>query len=489
MNEPWLPVMMTEPLSENFTSDGDRLIALADKVFKFEENPDAKLEEWQKWLIRRVLETYPPDWPVVALRGRLRYRQVVISLARQNGKSVLASVFGLYGLLLQVKNAPKVISLASTVEQAKIIFNKVRYVVENEPMLSKRFKTTTYRGIRSKNVAKPAEYQVKAGNGKGLQGASVNMCLFDELHISREDAYDAMVLGGSAQESSLILGITTAGDDNSELLKRLYETGKAAVRQDENHDPEFGFFLWEAPEHLDIYDPEAIKAANPSIASGRLDVDRAIMDMRGMPEHEARRYRLNQFVSAENVWMPMNKWYAVKGEGINKAAKVRDVVFAVDRSPGWEYASIVAAIKNEDGIVETEVIATYNTPDLETLERDCIYLHKTYKGRFYVDANVLKDLHTKLRERSIEVEFLTSNQMMNATATVYQMVHEQRLNHPADPIVMKQLPRTVTENVGDGHKVSRKKSSGPVESVIATIMAVYGAEIQRPKGPSLFIRK
>lgn len=479
---------MTEPLSEDYVTDGDRLINLAEKFFRFEENDSFRLEEWQKDLIRRVLERYPDDWPVEYLRGKLRYKQVIISLGRQNGKSVLGAVFGLYGLLIQVKQAPRVISLASTVEQANIIFNKVRYSIENHPLLTKRFKATKFRGINSRDSAKPGSYVVKAGNGDSLQGASVNLCLFDEVHISKEEAWDAMVLGASAQETAMVLGITTAGDDDSVLLKRLYETGHKAARKEEDSDERFGFFLWEAPAHLDIYDPEAIRAANPSIASGRLNVDEAIRDMRAMPEHAARRYRLNQFVSSENLWMPLNKWYAVAGE-TDKQAKPMDIVFGVDRAPGWEAATIVAAWKDADDVVHTEVVCQLVNTSIEEVEAACIELDREFGGMFVVDSNVLKDLHTRLKEQGIPVEYYTSNQMMNATATVYAMTTENRIVHPSDPIVIKQLPRTNTENAGDGHKVSRKKSTGAIDAVIATVMAVYGAEIQRPNGPLLYVPK
>jgi len=479
-----MPATYSKPLSEDFLSDGDKLLALVDKVWKFEENDAYSLETWQRDLIRRVLERYPDDHP--DFPGELRYRQVLISLGRQNGKSVLGAVFGLYGLLLQVPQGSEVISLASTVQQANIIYKKVAYVINSHPALSNRFKTTGTRGIRSREVSKPAQYQVKAGNGDSLQGATVTMCLFDEVHISKEEAWDAMVFGTSARRNGMVLGITTAGDDDSVLLKRLYEVGRKAAGGE--GDERFGFFLWEAPAHLDIDDPDALRAANPAIASGRIPVQQELSVIRSMPEHSARRFRLNQFVSAENIWMPLNKWLKVSGKGLPKDKKY-PVIFAVDRSPNWDSATISAATKL-DGKVYTEVVASMVNPNIEWLTKVCVDLWTRYSPEgFYMDSNVLKDLSTHLREQGIPVEYLTQVQMMNASATAYSLVAEQRVEHGNDPIVNRQMPRAVTENAGDGFKVSRRKSAGQIDGVISTVISIYAAENMKEAGPALFFMR
>ena len=94
-----LPSVFTPPLSDDFATDGDRLIEFANIAWQSPESPEGlSLDEWQKWLLRHILERYPADHPTYP--GRLRYRQVVISVGRQNGKSLLAAILGLYGLLM-----------------------------------------------------------------------------------------------------------------------------------------------------------------------------------------------------------------------------------------------------------------------------------------------------------------------------------------------------------------------------------------------------
>jgi len=477
----WLPTMHTPPLSEDFITDGDKLLEVIDLAWKSEESDKFELDEWQRWLIRAVLERYPLDHPQYP--GELRYKQALISVGRQNGKSVLGAVFALYGLLLHTQG-PMVVGLAYTKEQADIIYNRVKFVISQSPILAKRYKATGTRGIRSRNDAKPATYVMKSKSEESLQGITITMCLYDEVHLTKSNTWDAVLFGTSARKDAMVLGITTAGDDKSDLLKRLYKTGKAAAAGEEDSDERFGFFLWEAPDHLDVTDPEAIIAANPSYACGRLDVNDAVQQVKNMPEQQARRYRLNQFVSSEASWLPMNLWNALDKGRIPKEAK--NIVYAVDRAENWAFATITANAKH-NGKVYTEVVASLTNPTLESLEAMCMDLNKVLRGVWYMEASNLRDLAMRLRERGVKVEYLTSNQMNNVCATAYSMIAERRVIHANDELLRKQMTKAVSKNFGEGWRISRRDSSGEVDSVIATITGIYGAETSKAQGPMLYV--
>ncbi|WP_277033749.1 terminase large subunit domain-containing protein, partial [Propionimicrobium lymphophilum] len=127
---------MTEPLTENFLTAGPRLIALLERHFRLQDGQLIRLDEWQKALINHLLECYPKDWKDARHAGRLRYRQAVVSVARQNGKSLLGAAFALWGLLQHVPGA-SVVGLATSVDQANVVYNRVRYAVDNDPALTR----------------------------------------------------------------------------------------------------------------------------------------------------------------------------------------------------------------------------------------------------------------------------------------------------------------------------------------------------------------
>ena len=479
--QPWAPSMFTAPLSEQFVTDGDRLLQLVDLAWSSPEQEDFHLDEWQRALIRHALERYPDDHPKYP--GQLRYRQIVISMGRQNGKSVLGAIFGLYALLLHT-SGPEVFSVASTVDQANIIFKRVKHVIDNNPTLLRRYKTSGTRGIRSKIASKPGSYFVKTGKEESLQGYPLSMCLADELHLWKPETWSALVLGSSAR-SGVLAGITTAGDESSELLKHLYKIGKQAVTQEGDYDERFGFFLWEAPEHLPVGHPDALKAANPAIACGRMNLEQEIQVVKTMPENQARRYRHNQFVASSSSWMPVSKWMGLEKGTIPEKAK--NTVIAVDRAENWTYATITATAKHE-GKIYTEVIASLTNPTLERLEEICVDINRRFRPQQYVmEQSVLKDLAHRLRERGLNVEYLTTGQVQNACATAYAAISENRVIHAHDWVVNTQMPRAVAKNVGEGWRISRRDSAGEIDAVLATIMGIYGAETLKVRGPALVI--
>lgn len=479
----WMPSRYTQPIENPDYSEGDMLIRLAEAVFVFEQSDEFGLDAWQKWLIREVLQKYPADYENPALAGKLVYQQAVISMGRQNGKTVLGAVFALYGLILMVPRAPDVISLASTVEQAKNLYRKTRYCVDNVPLLESRFKTTDRSGITSKNPRKPANYVVKAaGDGKGLQGFSGNLMLLDELHILKPGAWNALVLGASAQPKALVLGLTTSGDDNSELLKLLYATGEAAAAKAEDHNPRFGFFFWVSDPELPLYSPEALIQANPAIASGRIDLESELRNGKGMQESEYRRYRRNEMVSVENIWMPVPVWNATKFGPIPDAARRQPLIISFARSRrSWDYVSICASVKHQD-VVYTQLIGTITFGNTELLERKLIELSRVVSvEKFVTDAETMRQTVLALgTQHHLPAEYMTRGNIANATATVHSMIKDGRLKHAGDPEIEQQIPRTVTVSAGQGVVIDMNKSLGDIDAVYAMVMGAFMAEQQQP---------
>lgn len=474
----WLPAVYTQPLSDDYLSDGPALREFVERFWKTEDGKPFHLDDWQADLIDRVLERYPENHPDPNKAGRLRYRQVLISVARQNGKSVFAAIFGLYGLLMH-EPGPTVIGLASNADQANIIYRRVRYVIDSHPALKRRFKTTGTRGIT--RLDKPGLYQVKPAKADALQGFATSLCLFDEVHLCDPDMWQAMVKGTTAKDDGMVLGITTAGDDNSALLKDLYKTGREAAAGEEDLE-RFGFFCWEAPEGSDIDDPDAIRAANPAVVAGRVPVERLQEQVRTEPESTALRYTHNRFVSAESAWLPMSLWYKAAGErpGTGKP------VFAVDTTPSMGHAVITANIKTEAGIW-TEVVASINKPSLEQLLDICLRLNTAHQPiTFVMDDYMLRDLVKELNRRGIPVKAMKQGDTTRACATAYALIARGKVTHADDQLLRRQMPFAVKKNIGDAWRINRQSSSVDIDAVMATVFGIYAAETEKDMGLQVY---
>jgi len=462
-----LPAIYTQPLSEDFPTDGDKLIELVKVAWKSPELPDGlKLDEWQEWLIRHLLERYPDGHPNA---GELRYRQAVVSMGRQNGKSLLAAILGVYGMLMHQKSGASVISLASSIDQARIIYNRVLFVIQSNTFLSKRFKKASEsRGIVTADGT--GRYDVKPAKEGALQGIALSMTLFDELHLAKKGMWSAAVLGTAQRKDGIVIGITTAGDQNSETLIELYKSGQAASAGDPELE-RFGFFCWEAPQHAKVDDPDALRAANPSISAGRLSLENVLSDLKTIPEHEARRYRLNQFISGTaSSWIPSDTF---RKAGDRLSIPQEGGVFAVDISKNWEHATI--AFSNQVGEEHhTELVRTFVQPNETQLFNALVELHHRYAPRaIALDDRGLPNLGKRLKLAGFPVWQLWTKEMSAACSIVYSMLANGEAKHNNDPLLIVQSPRGIAKYSGESWFISRKESLGEIDALMATVMSLY----------------
>lgn len=475
----WLPTHYTSPLSEDFPTDGDKIINISQALWRLPEKNDEilKLTDWQKWLIRSVLERYPEDHPEPSKAGRLRYKQVVISMPRKNGKSLIGALFALYGMLLH-EPAPEVVSVAASADQAKIVYRRLKHQVDSSELLGHFFaRSTEHRGLWTKD--EQGIYKVIAAQAATAQGLHPSLVIFDELHVAKSDLWSAMALGSATRPDGLILGITTAGDDTSELLKNLYENGSKAI--DGNEDFErFGFFCWEAPKGCSLNDEEAVRMANPQLAAGILSWDSVKNELATMPEADARRYRLNQFVSSMNAWLPVGSWTALP-EGRPTSPEV----FAIERTSGWEHCSIVTAQLQQDGKVATELVASFNNTNIDEIIAACIKLAK-YGKPFIMDGNVLSDLAAGLKQKGLRVQLTSNKDLIIASNNTYRTIMRKELIHPRDEIVSLQIQRAVRKNSGDSWRIARKDSGIDIDAAVATVLATWFVSTQQKPQKMVF---
>jgi phage terminase large subunit-like protein len=475
------PAIYTKPLQQSFFTDGDKLIELVKVAWKSPEQPDGiELDDWQKWLLRHMLERYSPTHPKYP--NQLRYRQVIVSMGRQNGKSLLGAILGVYGLLLHNQGA-QVISLASSTDQARIIYSRVLFTIQQNEWLAKRFKKATeQRGILTADGS--GRYDVKAAKESALQGIPMSLCLFDELHLAKTGMWSAAVLGTAQRKDGMVIGITTAGDQSSETLIDLYKLGTAAAQGDPDLE-RIGFFCWQAPDGAKVDEPLALKMANPSIDAGRLDLDTVLSDIRSIPEHEARRYRLNQFIAGtSNSWIASDLFARASGDGITKQ---ENVVISVDRTKNWEFATIAAARKTEDGTYETELVATYAGATERVLYNRVRDLYQRGGvSAIAVDDRQLPNLAKLLKQDGLPVWQLWTKEISSACSTVYAMFSTGQVKHRNDPLLQIQSPKGIAKYTGETWLISRKESLGDVDALMATIMALYVSATHQEIGLQVF---
>lgn len=446
----WMPTFYTQEEEGYSYEEGDKAIALAEFAFSQSVVP-MKMDEFQKWILRQALQTDKD--------GNFRFRTYIVSMGRQNGKTTIASALMLYFMLAH-NPQPNVFAIASTLEQSNIVYSRFSNLVNSNPSLKKKFRATTEtRGIKTKSGG---QLKVSTSKAASLQGHSLTACVLDELHILKPETFDAVVIGAGQQHNSLIFGITTAGSEESELLKRLYEQGKQGSSG-------MGIAIWEAPENASVKDPDALKKANPALAEGRMDLEQTIQEVALLPESDAVRYKLNRFITAENPYLPFGKWKSL-GECVHPPTPMKIVA---DIAPSWSAFTISAAWRVEEEI-HTDVIASVVKPSYEqALSLLLKVLNQnpatevgisTYWGKAMLDA---------LNEKGIRTRALVRRDEFVAPPLFYEAVATNKIKHPHLDLLDYQMARVGRKEVGEEYKLIRPSAAVEIDAAMATIFACY----------------
>lgn len=474
------PAVYTKPLSEDFASDADKLLQVIALAYRDMDNKDGiKLDEWQEWLLRAILERYPEDHEDPTKAGRLRYRQCVVSIPRQSGKSLIGALLGLWGVALRTGQT---LSLASSAEQARIIYDRVLHTITANDTLKKHFKKTTERrGIVSADGL--SRYDIRPAKEAALQGMPLDTVLADELHLWKRGMWSAVVLGTSNKPDGIVIGITTAGDETSETLIDLYKQGERAAEGDPDLE-RFGFFCWTAPEGADVKDPTSILASNPAVECGRIPLERIMTDLATIPEHEARRYRLNQFVAGtSDAWLPAELFHQCSGNGITD---LEGITLGIDITSKWEFATIAAAKRNGD-IIETELVMSLVKPNESELYEHITDLSRRFNvTAIAIDGQKSPNLSKRLKLNGFPIWQLWNKEVSAACSQGYAMFETKAIRHNNDPLLIVQNPRAVAKYVGESWYLSRRLSYGDIDALLATLFAVYVAASKESSSVGVF---
>jgi hypothetical protein len=319
------------------------------------------LDPWQQWLVIHLGELLPD--------GRPRFRQALVLVARQNGKTHLCVVLALFWMF--VEKWPMVFGTSTNLEQAAEPWEVCCDLAIATPALAALLPRDAIRKANGQQVLRTTDrcrYKIGAVNPKGGRGKSIDRMIGDELREHRNwtgyrAAYNAM----NARPKGQAVFITNQGDDGSVVLNTLYEAALEFITSN-NGDQGLGIFDWSAPPGCAVDDVAAIAAANPNIgrrrASGELamDWDTALGPARrlALPSadpQEVAGYRTEVLCQrVKNLDPAINEqaWAACRVDGDLSELRSR-LAACVDVSPDMRHATLTVAGMMPDGRVRVEV--------------------------------------------------------------------------------------------------------------------------------------
>ena len=221
------------------------------------------LELWEKAMLATV-------FGFVDIEGNRKYQEAILIVAKKNGKSLLASIIGLYMLVADGEPGPQVYTTATKRDQAKIIWQESKRMVAKSPTLSKRIRSLV--GELAADFC-DGTFKPLASDSNTLDGLNIHCALMDEIHQWRSGKalYDIIADGVTAREQPLIFITSTAGTIREDIYDQKYDEAKRII--DGYFDPK-GYkdertiaFIYELDKREEWTDEKCWRKANPGLGT------------------------------------------------------------------------------------------------------------------------------------------------------------------------------------------------------------------------------
>jgi hypothetical protein len=498
------PRIWTPPLRELTpeTSLGFAVIDFAEHVCGIELFP------WQRWLLIHALELNPDD------SGSFRFRNIVVLVARQNGKSTLSQVLSLFALY--VLGIDLVLGTAQDLDTAEEVWEGALDIIEETPELAALAdKPIRVNGKKTIRLLTGERYKVKAANRRAGRGLSSDLILLDELREHTTwDAWGAITKTTRARQNPQVWALSNAGDASSLVLRHLRVKAHAALGDPDGigetadgplvdsdgadeleellgDDLEDGLaiFEWSAPPGCAIDDRDGWAQSNPSL--GYMITERTIAsEMATDPEWVFRTEVLCQWSEGSLVGpFPPGSWEAGTDPESRMAAETRRA-WCVDVSHDRGMAYIAVAGFRSDGDPHVEVVAqragTAWVSEWFTEKDSRRQWPVTVQWRGAPASSLIPDLEAVGGLTLIEWQ---GSALGAATGAFYDSVRAEtaegeqahRVWHRPQPVLDVAAATAVIKPLGESYVWSRAKS--PTDA--APLIAVTGALWALNQGPDI----
>lgn len=460
---------------------------------------------WQEQLIRDI-------FGIVKADGNRQFRTAFVEICKKVGKSELAAAVALYLLYADNEPSAEVYGAAADRQQASIVFDVAKQMVEMSPALLKRSKLmgATKRIV---NYSNAGYYQVLSAEVGGKHGFSVSGLVFDEIHTQpNRQLYDVLTKGSSdARQNPLHFIITTAGNDRHSIAYELH-TKAVDILEGRRVDPTFYPVVYGLKDDEDWEDEANWYKVNPSLGY-TVDIERlrdAYREAKQNPADEVtfKWLRCNMWVSSTVAWIP-DAIYMRGNESIEAASlEGRDCYAGLDLSSTGDITALVLIFPPRDENEKYVLLPYFWIPE-ETIPRRVKansvpydiwekqgYIMSTEGNVIHYDfiEKFIMYLSEKYHILEIAVDRWNATQMIQnlegegftiipfgqgfssmsaPTKEFYRLLMEGRIIHGGNPVLRWMAGNVVIDTDPAGNiKVTKAKSKEKIDGIVAAIMAL-----------------
>lgn len=426
--------------------------------------------------------------------------------------SELAAAIALYLLYADNEPSAEVYGAAADRQQASIVFDVAKRMVEMTPALLKRSKimAATKRLVNYSNVG---FYQVLSAEVGTKHGLNVSGLVLDELHAQpNRSLVDVLTKGsGDARTQPLYFLITTAGTDRNSICYE-YHTKAKDILEGRRIDPSFYPVIYGLDDGDDWNAEESWYKANPSLGY-TITIDRvrdAHREALTNPAEENvfRQLRLDQWVGSAVAWIPEHIYDRGNLPIDLEKLRGRECYAGLDLSSTSDITAFVLVFPPlHDG--EKYIVVPHFWLPRETLDLRVRRDHVPYDvwermGLFHItEGNVvdynfvrktINELHTMYNIKEIAADRWNATQLITdlegdgftvvpmgmgfkdmspPMKELYKLILEGQFIHGGNPVLRWMAGNVVAEiDAAENIKPSKKKSTEKIDGIVAWIMAL-----------------
>ncbi len=271
-----------------------------------------------------------------------RFRKVFLAVPKGNGKSPLGSGIGIYLTFYDGEAGAEVYVAASDREQAAIVFDTSRYMVESDAHLAELAQ------VFRRTITMPSThsfYKVLSSEVRTKHGPNIHGLIVDEFHAQpTRELYETLYRGTVKRRQPVVFIPTTAGDDDESICFEEWEYAKQVIDEparDETYLP----VIFEASKDDDWKDPAVLARVNPglgiTVKRDALEAECVAAQNEPRKLNDFLRFHLNRWVNQATAWIPIDWWDGCKGDLDLEALTSLSVFGGLDLAQKYDLAAFV----------------------------------------------------------------------------------------------------------------------------------------------------
>ena len=443
-------------------SEGPAAAAVARRVLGLD------LLRWQRFTLNRGLERQI----LGPRRSRWRYRVVVVTVGRQNGKSALVRALIAHRMVAHKGETVGALSHIRNVGR-EVMFDPLADAFTSRRLVdlfdARAFRSNGYESLDLR--ATGGRLVMPSASEKGAHGYSLDLAVVDEAWALKDYRVPGAITPTQiARPDPQLWVISTAGTSESLWLRELVEAGRAGAER-------VALFEWTAPADLDPADVSAWEAANPALGE-TITADELghAFELATTPESrgEFERAHFNRWTARVEALIAPEAWRACCAPELRIGA---EVVFGFEVAYDRSSASIAAASIEGDRVL-VELVAA--RPGVEWLAPALAELERRWHPIATVAtlAGPARATVEEMRAAGGRVEPYQGPAYVAACQTLFDLVSERRLAHRGQPDLDEAARVAGRRTFGDSWAFGRVVSGADISPLVAATLAAH--RVSRP---------